>query len=158
VVTTMFGEWGNDEIEPLLAADVVVATALTDTVYVLFTNAVVRRDRLPAATWSSVWYLLSSIAVSLCCRRDGFLHRRLRYHDLSASRPNLSAPAGRIGAPLNGDDDQSSAAKRGIFTRRMKLPSASRIERMRCRTNHRFPTALAFARSRARLQTRLPCR
>jgi hypothetical protein len=55
----MFGEWGNDEIEPLLAADVVVATALTDTVYVLFTNAVVRRDRLPAATWSSVWYLLA---------------------------------------------------------------------------------------------------
>jgi uncharacterized membrane protein YhaH (DUF805 family) len=51
------------QIEPLLAAAVVVATALTDTVYVLFTNAVVRRRRLPAATWSSFWYLLSSLAV-----------------------------------------------------------------------------------------------
>jgi hypothetical protein len=40
-----------------------VATALTDAVYVLFTNAVVKRRRLPAATWSSVWYLLSSFAV-----------------------------------------------------------------------------------------------
>jgi hypothetical protein len=51
------------QIEPLLAVAVVVATALTDAVYVLFTNAVVRRHRLPAATWSSVWYLLSAIAV-----------------------------------------------------------------------------------------------
>jgi uncharacterized membrane protein YhaH (DUF805 family) len=51
------------QIEPLIAAAVVVATALTDAVYVLFTNAVVRRHRLPAATWSSVWYLLSSVAV-----------------------------------------------------------------------------------------------
>jgi hypothetical protein len=51
------------QIEPLLAVVVVVATALTDAVYVLFTNAVVRRHRLPAATWSSVWYLLSAIAV-----------------------------------------------------------------------------------------------
>jgi uncharacterized membrane protein YhaH (DUF805 family) len=51
------------QIEPLLAAAVVVATAVTDAVYVLFTNAVVKRRRLPAATWSSVWYLLSSFAV-----------------------------------------------------------------------------------------------
>ena len=51
------------EIEPLLAAAVVVATALTDAVYVMFTNAVVKRRRLPAASWSSVWYLLSSFAV-----------------------------------------------------------------------------------------------
>ena len=29
----------------------------------MFTNAVVRRRRLPAASWSSVWYLLSSFAV-----------------------------------------------------------------------------------------------
>lgn len=45
------------QIEPLLAAAVVVATALTDAVYVLFTNAVVKRHRLPAATWSSVWLM-----------------------------------------------------------------------------------------------------
>jgi uncharacterized membrane protein YhaH (DUF805 family) len=51
------------EIDPLIAAAVVVATALTDAVYVLFTNAIVRRRRLPAASWSSVWYLLSAVAV-----------------------------------------------------------------------------------------------
>jgi len=51
------------QIEPLLATAVAVATALTDAVYVLFTNAVVKRHRFPAATWSSVWYLLSSFAV-----------------------------------------------------------------------------------------------
>jgi len=33
-------------IDPLIAAAVVVATACTDAVYVLFTNAVVRRRRL----------------------------------------------------------------------------------------------------------------
>jgi hypothetical protein len=41
----------------------VVATAVTDAVYVLFTSAVVARRRMPAATWSGVWYLLSSFAV-----------------------------------------------------------------------------------------------
>jgi uncharacterized membrane protein YhaH (DUF805 family) len=51
------------EIDPLIAAAVVVATACTDAVYVLFTNAVVRRRRLPAASWSSIWYLLASFAV-----------------------------------------------------------------------------------------------
>ena len=51
------------DISPLIAAAVLAATALTDAVYVLFTNAVVRRKRLPAATWSSIWYLLSSFAV-----------------------------------------------------------------------------------------------
>ncbi len=51
------------EIDPLVAAAVMAATALTDAVYVMFTNAVVRRHRLPAASWSSIWYLLSSFAV-----------------------------------------------------------------------------------------------
>jgi uncharacterized membrane protein YhaH (DUF805 family) len=50
-------------IEPLIAGAVLVATALTDAVYVLFTNAVIKRRRLPAASWSSIWYLLSSFAV-----------------------------------------------------------------------------------------------
>jgi len=30
---------------------------------VMFTSAVVARKRVPAASWSSVWYLLSSFAV-----------------------------------------------------------------------------------------------
>jgi uncharacterized membrane protein YhaH (DUF805 family) len=51
------------EIDPLIALAVMVATACTDAVYVMFTNAVVRRRRVPAASWSSVWYLLSSFAV-----------------------------------------------------------------------------------------------
>jgi len=50
-------------IDPLLAAGVVLATAATDAVYVMFTSAVVARRRMPAATWSSIWYVLSSFAV-----------------------------------------------------------------------------------------------
>lgn len=50
-------------IDPLLAAGVVVATAATDAVYVLFTSAVIARRRIWAANWSSLWYLLSSFAV-----------------------------------------------------------------------------------------------
>ena len=51
------------EIRPLLAAGVLLSTALTDAVYVLFTSAVVARRRLAAASWSSCWYLLSAFAV-----------------------------------------------------------------------------------------------
>ena len=50
-------------IDPLTAGAVVLATAATDAVYVRFTAAVAARRRVPAATWSSVWYLLSSYAV-----------------------------------------------------------------------------------------------
>jgi hypothetical protein len=50
-------------IDPWIAAGVVLATAATDAVYVMFTSAVVARKRVPAATWSSIWYLLSSFAV-----------------------------------------------------------------------------------------------
>jgi hypothetical protein len=46
-----------------LAAGVIVATAATDAVYVMFTSSVIARRRVAAATWSSVWYLLSSFAV-----------------------------------------------------------------------------------------------
>jgi hypothetical protein len=42
---------------------VLLATAATDAVYVMFTSAVAARRRLPAASWSSIWYLLSSYAV-----------------------------------------------------------------------------------------------
>ena len=50
-------------IDPLMAVGVVIATAATDAVYVLFTSAVIARRRVPAATWSSIWYMLSSFAV-----------------------------------------------------------------------------------------------
>ena len=50
-------------IDPWLALGVIVATAATDAVYVMFTSAVVARKRVPAATWSSIWYVLSSYAV-----------------------------------------------------------------------------------------------
>jgi hypothetical protein len=50
-------------IDPWLALGVIVATAATDAVYVMFTSAVVARKRVPAATWSSIWYVLSSFAV-----------------------------------------------------------------------------------------------
>jgi hypothetical protein len=46
-----------------VAAGVVLATALTDAVYVMFTSSVAAKRRVPAATWSSMWYLLSSFAV-----------------------------------------------------------------------------------------------
>ncbi len=47
----------------LTAISVMIATAATDAVYVMFTSAVVTRRRVPAASWSSIWYLLSSYAV-----------------------------------------------------------------------------------------------
>lgn len=50
-------------VDPLTAAGVVLATAATDAVYVMFTAAVVARRRVPAASWSSLWYLLSAFAV-----------------------------------------------------------------------------------------------
>ena len=50
-------------IQPFTALGVLLATAATDAVYVMFTSAVVARKRVPVATWSSVWYVLSSYAV-----------------------------------------------------------------------------------------------
>ena len=50
-------------VDPMTAAGVLVATAATDAVYVMFTSSVVARKRVSAASWSSLWYLLSSYAV-----------------------------------------------------------------------------------------------
>ncbi len=50
-------------IQPAIALGVVVSTAVTDAAYVMFTSAVSARRRIGAASWSSVWYLLSSFAV-----------------------------------------------------------------------------------------------
>ena len=47
----------------LLALGVFVSTAATDAVYVLFNAAVSSRRRVSAASWSSLWYLLSAFAV-----------------------------------------------------------------------------------------------
>lgn len=51
------------QVEPWLALGVSASTAATDAVYVFFNAAVSSRRRLQAATWSSVWYLLSAFAV-----------------------------------------------------------------------------------------------
>lgn len=50
-------------IDPWLALGVLLSTAATDAVYVMFNAAVSSRRRVPAATWSSLWYLLSAFAV-----------------------------------------------------------------------------------------------
>jgi len=48
---------------PVIAVGVLASTAATDAVYVLFTAAVAGRRRSVAASWSSLWYLLSAFAV-----------------------------------------------------------------------------------------------
>ena len=50
-------------LNPLIALGVIASTALTDAVYVLFNSAVSARRRFSAASWSSLWYLLSAFAV-----------------------------------------------------------------------------------------------
>lgn len=51
------------KIDPWLALGVCASTEATDAVYVMFNAAVSSQRRIPAATWSSVWYLLSAFAV-----------------------------------------------------------------------------------------------
>jgi hypothetical protein len=51
------------QIDPWVSLGVFVSTAATDAVYVMFNAAVSAKRRVPAATWSSVWYLLSAFAV-----------------------------------------------------------------------------------------------
>jgi hypothetical protein len=51
------------QIHPWLSLGVFLSTAATDAVYVMFNAAVSARRRVPAATWSGVWYLLSAFAV-----------------------------------------------------------------------------------------------
>lgn len=62
-LNSLLGEKAMPRIEPWLAFGVLLSTAATDAVYVLFNAAVSSHRRLPAATWSSVWYLLSAFAV-----------------------------------------------------------------------------------------------
>jgi hypothetical protein len=51
------------ELNAFIAVGVMASTAATDAVYVFFTAAVAARRGARAATWSSVWYLLSAFAV-----------------------------------------------------------------------------------------------
>ncbi|MBV8637969.1 MAG: hypothetical protein JO322_07760 [Candidatus Eremiobacteraeota bacterium] len=50
-------------ITPAVAIAVVLATAVTDAVYVFFSASVAGKRRFAAANWSALWYLLSSFAV-----------------------------------------------------------------------------------------------
>ena len=52
-----------ERVDLIVALGVVLATAATDAVYVMFTASVAARRAGLAATWSSLWYLLSSFAV-----------------------------------------------------------------------------------------------
>ena len=93
-------------IDPLTAGGVMLATAATDAVYVMFTSAVVARRRVPAATWSSVWYLLSSYAVISYTENwvyVGVCGSRLvawRVRDDHLPAPAARRTAGRCGAGI----------------------------------------------------------
>src|SRR5215475_13049620 len=50
-------------LNPLVAVGVVLATAATDALYVMFTASVVARRPIAAANWSAIWYIVSSFAV-----------------------------------------------------------------------------------------------
>ena len=89
------------QLHPWLALGVIASTAATDAVYVFFTASVSNRRRLSAATWSSVWYLLSSFAVITYTkrldlrdlRRAGLVDRRVLFDVASAP----AAPNARTG-------------------------------------------------------------
>lgn len=95
----------NLDIDPLLALGVVAATAATDAVYVLFTSAVVARRRAPAATWSSIWYVLSSFAV--ISYTNNWVYVVFAgigsWIGAFASMTYLHGPPGKPPAPLNPD-------------------------------------------------------
>jgi hypothetical protein len=50
-------------LSPLIATGVIVSTAATDAVYVMFNAAVTARSPAKAASWSALWYLLAAFAV-----------------------------------------------------------------------------------------------
>ena len=90
-------------IDPLTAGGVLLATAATDAVYVMFTSAVVARRRVPAATWSSVWYLLSSYAVISYTENWVYVAFAAIGSWIGAyAIDHLPAPAAQPGTPLSG--------------------------------------------------------
>jgi hypothetical protein len=93
-------------IHPWLAIGVAASTAATDAVYVLFTAAVSSRRRISAATWSSVWYLLSSFAVITYTRDWAYLIFAAlgswigAYLSMSfLHRPPFDSTRGKLGTP-----------------------------------------------------------
>ena len=81
-------------IDPLLAMGVVLSTMATDAAYVLFNAAVSARRRVGAATWSSVWYLLSAFAVLIGAELNAELERQTRVDTTVGS----DKPIGQRGA------------------------------------------------------------
>lgn len=51
-------------LNPLIAIGVVVSTATTDAVYVLFNAAVSERRRIRAASWSGIWSVSAFAVIS----------------------------------------------------------------------------------------------
>lgn len=60
-------------VSPWLALGVVVATACTDAVYVFFSAAVLQRQAVAAASWSSLWYILAAFAVINYTRNPAYV-------------------------------------------------------------------------------------
>src|SRR5215469_13433608 len=77
-------------LNPLLAIGVVVSTATTDSVYVLFNAAVSDRRRIRAASRSSIWYLLSAFAVISYTHNAVYVLLRRPVHGLAHSRCNMA--------------------------------------------------------------------
>jgi len=51
------------QIDPWMSLGVLLSTAAAEAVYVMFNAAISAKRRMPAATWSGVWCLLSAFAV-----------------------------------------------------------------------------------------------
>ena len=100
------------KIDPWLALGVFASTAATDAVYVMFNAAVSSQRRIPAATWSSVWYLLSAFAVIsytknwayVCFAALRILDRSISVYDLAAqtTRSHRRITQSSHGNPLDG--------------------------------------------------------
>ena len=97
-------------LNPLIAAGVVASTAATDAVYVMFNAAVMERRASRAASWSSLWYLLSAFAVISYTGNSIYVifagagswlgaYFSVRYLNRSAAKLTPGGPAA-IGNPL----------------------------------------------------------
>jgi len=95
-----------------IALGVMASTAATDAVYVLFNGAVTARRRVRAASWSSIWYLLSAFAVisytrnpfyTLFAAAGSWVGAFCAVTWLNRSDPQPSLTPQRVGAPSSGD-------------------------------------------------------
>ena len=123
----------NVVFNPLVGGGVLLATAATDAVYVMFTSAVETRRRIPAATWSSVWYLLSSYTGDQLhrkldlCRICGckLMVRCVRLRD-RAKAPHTGSASRRSPRVTGVDRDASAttAVVPGVLSWRLTWPMA----------------------------------